>query len=569
MGDRSCGSCPWELVVRGAAIGVAGSVDRLSSTDQEILTLLQFHRVLTTPQLISLTGRPERTVDYRLSRLRTASLVDRTRPYAASGSAPYYWWLTRGGARLVEGVSPAPGKAAPNPLFLRHSAAIAGLYVALLEVGPHVGLKGPTWRRDETAWEEWSSLSRTHAHLRPDAHVEVVLDVDGEMGRAGGFIEVDFATMDQRRLRAKVARYLDYCRDRAWWHRHPGCPALLLITTSDARVSHFLANVERERPSPSLSQERYPIDWEPLVAACPRVSAPEEAMSAPVWRTSVADAPSKLRALLSGEVRQYLRLVANVDARRADKEHHDQIKAIGPLAQEHEHLADALSDQDGARALRHLFTHIAPGNNGRREEWAEQHLGLVLATHAWWVEQDGRSGWPPAPTAVVAGWRRIYRGLWSEQAYQLLDQAARSEDNPRLRRSAADMANGTLVDEWRLTHTEPLDGPAAADQARIDYESQREQSVNQTTRELPLHRRLATSRATLESDYDTAHLLICVDCGIASHDDPEATRYGRQAECPLCHGRLVGVHDAPPLPPELSHSLAAVTERLRHFEECH
>jgi hypothetical protein len=544
-------------------------MDRLSSIDHEILTLLQFHRVLTTPQLISLTARPERTVDYRLSRLRSGSLVDRTRPYAASGSAPYYWWLTRIGARLVEGVSPAPGKAPPNPLFLRHSAAIAGLYVALVEVGPHVGLQGAIWQRDERAWEEWSSLSRNHAHLRPDAHFEVDLDVDGEVGRAGGFIEVDFATMDQRRLRAKVTRYLDYCRDRAWWHRHPGCPALLLVTTSEARVSHFLANVERERRSPSLYQERYPIDLEPLVGACPRVSAPNEAMSAPVWRTSVADAPSTLPALLTGEVRKYRRLVANVDARRAAKEHNDQIRAIGPLAQDHEQLAGALGDQDGGEAVRHLFTHIAPGSNGRREEWAEQHLDLVLATHAWWVDQDGRSGWPLPPTALVAGWRRIYRAMWSEQAHRLLDQAARSVENPRLRRPVADVAEGTLVDEWRLAYTEPLDGPAAADEARLDYETRREQSVNQTTRDLPLHRRLATSRATLEADYDAAHLLICLDCGISRHDDAETTRYGRQAGCPLCHGWLVGAHDPPALPPELSHSLAAVTEQLCHFEERH
>jgi len=86
--------------------------------------LLQVHRVLTTPQLITLTRRPERTIDYQLARLRERSLVDRTRPYAASGSAPFYWWLTRAGARLVEGTSPAPGKGASNPLFLRHTAAV-------------------------------------------------------------------------------------------------------------------------------------------------------------------------------------------------------------------------------------------------------------------------------------------------------------------------------------------------------------------------------------------------------------------------------------------------------------
>ena len=111
----------------GRAATVSAGADRLAGIDHDILALLHAHRVLTTPQLIALVCRPERTVDYRLARLRSRSLVERARPYAASGSAPFYWWLTRAGAHLVEGTSPAPGKGTPNPLFLRHTAAIAGL----------------------------------------------------------------------------------------------------------------------------------------------------------------------------------------------------------------------------------------------------------------------------------------------------------------------------------------------------------------------------------------------------------------------------------------------------------
>jgi hypothetical protein len=70
--------------------GVATRVDRLGAIDHDILSLLQLHRVLTTPQLVTLTARPERTIDYRLARLRSRSLVERTRPYTESGSAPYW-----------------------------------------------------------------------------------------------------------------------------------------------------------------------------------------------------------------------------------------------------------------------------------------------------------------------------------------------------------------------------------------------------------------------------------------------------------------------------------------------
>ena len=176
----------------GRSATVSARAERLAGIDHDILALLHAHRVLTTPQLIALTKRPERTVDYRLTRLRHRSLVDRTRPYAASGSAPFFWWLTRAGARLVEGTSPAPGKGTPNPLFLRHSSAIAGLYVALHEVGSDAGLELVAWRRDEDAWEDWSGY-RGPGRIRPDAYVELQLTVDGTHGVAGAFVEVDFA----------------------------------------------------------------------------------------------------------------------------------------------------------------------------------------------------------------------------------------------------------------------------------------------------------------------------------------------------------------------------------------
>jgi len=233
---------------------------------------------------------PERTIDYRLTRLRERALIDRTRPYAASGSAPFFWWLTRTGGRLVEGTSPAPGKGTPNPLFLRHTAAIAGLYVALSDVGPSVGLTFGEWRRDEDAWEDWSGYRGT-GRIRPDAYAEVHLDVDGHDGVAGAFVEVDFATMDQARLRAKVARHRSYCKDTVWWDRHPCCPALLLVTTSEARVNRFLAGVEKDRPRPSPYPSEDPTHYDELVAACAAVTSPEDAVVAPVWRQAVGDAP--------------------------------------------------------------------------------------------------------------------------------------------------------------------------------------------------------------------------------------------------------------------------------------
>lgn len=423
-----------------------------------------------------------------------------------------------------------------------------------------------SWQRDETAWEEWSTNFAGQKHLRPDAYVEVALDVDGEPGRAGAFIEVDFATMDQKRLRAKVARHRDYVSDRAWWHRHPGCPPLLLLTTSEARVTRFLASVEHDRPTPSPYAQEDPTRWDPVVAACACVSSPEKALSAPVWRTSAADAPFNLATLLAGDVRTYRRLVATVRAQKAAREHHLQVLAINPLAADWAPLAEALGDDQASAAVRFIFDEVLPFNPSVREEWAERHLDLVTATHQWWVDEDGRSGWPPPPTPVVSGWHRLYRKLWIEQAKGLVERTASSVNDPRLRPPAAALAAGELVERWRLGREGSVDGDAASAQAAADYESRREEAVATKLHNLPLHRRLASSRAALSADYDVRHLVVCVDCGIARHDEPEYRRYGNRACCPLCNGDLVPAHELAGLPPTLEVSLKVVIERLSLFE---
>lgn len=545
----------------GGGGGRRGVSARLSSIDHQLLVLLNSHRVLTTPQLIALTGCPERTVDYRLTRLRTAGLVDRTRPYAASGSAPFFWWLTRSGAHLVEGTSPAPGKATPNPLFLRHTAAIAGLYVALFADGPSIEMRCESWLRDEMAWEEWSPTLGRPKHLRPDAYVEVSLDVDGEVGRAGAFVEVDFATMDQPRLRAKVARHRDYASDRAWWDRHHGCPALLLLTTSEARVTRFLVNVEKDRPRQNrYDGDDHELDWGELVAAAAAVGSPEAALSAPVWRTSPADAPVTLSALLAGEVRKYRRLVANVRARRALHERYQQAERVNVLAEDPDALASALGDQQAGAALRYVFEEHA--NAYTRRAWAEDHLDLVTATYRWWVDDDGRSGWPPPPTPVVRGWHGLYGELWTNQARTLLANAeAIAADDPRLCRPAACIAAGELVREWTLTKEGVTDGRVAKAEAAADYEARRQGAVADHVRQLPLHRRLVASEAALAVDFDARHLVICTDCGIARHERDDPYGYLRDS-CPVCAGPLVPATQRPVVLPPLAESIAMIRAEL-------
>ncbi len=543
---------------------VATRIDRLCAIDHDILGLLQVHRVLTTPQLITLTARPERTVDYRLARLRERSLVDRTRPYAASGSAPFYWWLSRAGARLVEGTSPAPGKGMPNPLFLRHTAATAGLYVALFDAGPSVGLTLSEWRRDEDAWEDWSGYRGT-GRIRPDAYAEVHLDVDGHDGVAGAFVEVDFATMDQARLRAKVARHRQYCKDTVWWDRHPCCPALLLVTTSEARVNRFLAGAEKDRPRPSPYPSENPTHYDELVAACAAVASPEEAVVAPVWRQAVGDAPITLSALFAPEVRQYRRVVARVQKAQRQHDEYRQRQLVHDLHRNAAALADALGGEEAAAVIRYLFS-VPLSVLNPREQWGLEHLDLVEATASWWAQAKAGTGLP-APAPVLSAWRALYGECWTAQADVLLsgNEAVRYAD-PRLCRPAAALAGGALVDDRDLRPGTPIDGRAVVDEAMAEHERRRSAAVARALRDLPLHRRLRTERADLEAAYDAEHLLVCPTCAVPRNDeDPPGRRYHALA-CRCCGGALVRLVEAPMLPPPLAESLDRIAaRRTRHW----
>ena len=535
---------------------MVGGVTSLSDVDHDILYLLDVHRVLTTSQLITLTGRPERTIDYRLARLRERSLAARTRPYAASGSAPYYWWLTRAGARLVEGTSPAPGKGEPNPLFLRHTAAIAGLYVALREVGPDAGLTLTSWRRDEESWEDWDLHGRV-GRIRPDAYAEVQLDVDGEPGTAGAFIEIDFATMDQARLRAKVARHGRYAAETVWWERHPCCPALLLVTISEARVSRFLTGAEKDRPRRDPYEKDHPARYDELVAACAAAVSPEEAIAGPVWRQGVGDAPCALSALLAPEVRQYRQVIARVKAAWRAEDDAFRRSAAWNLSREADAIASALEDPEAASAVRYLLGQKSSGHR----DWVDEYPDLVDTTLSWW--REAKNNGALAPMSLVDSWRSVGQACWLCQAERLLAQhEALALGDPLLRRPAEALAAGDLVAEYELERKEPIDGRAAVAATVAEHERRREVAVIAEIQTFPLHRRLLAKRADLEASYDARHLCVCPRCGVPRNDDEDPAVSGYHGvRCRCCAGTVVPMSTCPELPAELDDSIARIADR--------
>jgi len=100
----------------------------LSDLDHRILDLLSSLRVLTLPQLATISPEiPSRTLRYRTARLAKHGFVGRTRPYRERGSAPHHLWPTRKGEAIAKGEAPPRGgeRREPNPLFLAHAAGLA------------------------------------------------------------------------------------------------------------------------------------------------------------------------------------------------------------------------------------------------------------------------------------------------------------------------------------------------------------------------------------------------------------------------------------------------------------
>ena len=123
----------------------ADPVGTFRPTDTQLLVLLGEHEVLTTSQLVRLTGLPERTVQHRLGRLDRAGLLNRLRPQVPVGTAPYHCWLTTFGAAAIS--AGPPESWGQNPADMRAVAALSELWLGVSGLGTEAGLHLERWRR--------------------------------------------------------------------------------------------------------------------------------------------------------------------------------------------------------------------------------------------------------------------------------------------------------------------------------------------------------------------------------------------------------------------------------------
>ena len=151
--------------------------ERLRPIDRQLLGLLGEHQVLTTGQLVLLTGLPERTVQHRLSRLSRAGLLNRHRPQVPLGTAPFHYWLTTFGAAAI-GVGP-PEPWGEDPAGLRAIAALNELWLGVRYVGPEAGLHLEGWRRSPSG-VPWRDLRTGSVRALP-VEAELRVTVGGEL----------------------------------------------------------------------------------------------------------------------------------------------------------------------------------------------------------------------------------------------------------------------------------------------------------------------------------------------------------------------------------------------------
>jgi hypothetical protein len=536
---------------RGSSSRPALVTSSLSDLDHQLLTTLSSHRVVTQSQLERLFDRVSpRTLRYRTRRLHELRLLGRTRPYRDSGSAPFHLWPTRRADALVR-AEPAPRggeRRSPNPLFLAHAAALTELYVVLATEAEAHGLELREFRREGEAREPFRVQADERA-LAPDVFF-AVRDEDGRDLVA--FVELDRGTMSHQRLRQKADLYAAYDHSDAWCERHAFCPALLFLTTTEARAERFLRSLHA-----ALERHRSYRGGELTAAAGAAALDPGRTL--------------RERCLIDLSLRNWLMIGQCLDAarlpydrdraaraarERADAEAREQLRSDPQALRMHlcerrhalRHYLEPLGGP-GARALQLAIESVKPLLDVERaalEALARSLDGELLDLRGFggaWVPSDEARR---TADALAAHYRAV-------QESRITELTRRHGEGPGLRRTVARLAAGNLFDAYEL---EILTDEAARDErgraeqlrARHAYVKLREREARRLAREEGIVRRFTTSREQFYPRVDRDWLKVCRSCRELAYPqlerapaDPFANR--PQLRCHYCGAGVLADYD--------------------------
>ena len=498
----------------------------VTDLDRRLLTLLAEQRVLTQTQLERLLAdTPARTLRYRTERLTRQGLVGRSRPYRDKGSAPFHYWPTRASDAFVRG-EPVPSggeRAEPNPQFLHHAERLSELYVLLAVQAPTVGLRLHAFRREGEAREVFRADGRERA-LAPDALVHLH---DGNSRGLLAFVELDLGTMSHARLKTKAAGYAAYTTQAAWTERHPFCPCLLFLTTTEARSLSFLkallALLNKHSRRSYYGRRRGYLDWF-AAAACAHAREPERALSQACWDDlALAGGGLTLSDCLNKARTAYDATRAKEEAQQRARDAHRERLRTRPearrahLREKHLHFRGghlaAQFGAAGATALSVLLTSTEP--------MSDIELGAFAALARQLADDPLEAEAAPEPvpptrtdTETVALLVAVYR---RRQQADVNELARRFGDGPTLRRYGQQLASDGLLSRtsWdALAQYAQRDRDARQEQERqrLAYLAQRDREARQRKREASLTARLAHGRTAMYPTVDRDRLRICRRC---------------------------------------------------------
>jgi len=280
LGDFSAPAVPQSIHERSPRV--------LLPNDKLLLVLLGEHAVLTTNQLIRLSGLPERTVQHRLGRLERSGLVRRDRPHREIGTAPYHCWLTVFGANAIG--ADVPARWDEDTPAMRCRAALIEFWLQLRNRG--VG---------DFALSSWQRLAKGIPVRDPARGVTRLLPVESALSVTRGdvahraLVLTHTEQMPPARLTAILGRYATYVesRDRA--------AAVLLILTLTARRQATVLSAAEALTTASVTSltPRAIATAMRNVAVAASEPRPAELVTDSCWRSPGDPKPRRLADVLS------------------------------------------------------------------------------------------------------------------------------------------------------------------------------------------------------------------------------------------------------------------------------
>jgi hypothetical protein len=514
------------------------SAAALCEIDRSLLGVLCAHRVVTQAQLGRLfPGVPERTLRYRTRRLHDLGWTGRSRPYREQGSAPNHHWPTRRADCMMRG-EPVPRggeRTKPNPSFLAHAAALTELYVALATEAGEVGLSLQEYRREGEAREPFDGSGKQRA-LAPDA---MVILVDREGRKFGAFVEIDLGSMSHTRLRQKAELYAAYAASDAWHEQHLFLPALLFLTTTDARASKFLGALAR-----ALSYGPREHRRRPFVAGAAGIAwAPHRLLDATCLADLTGNVGLALADILLDARAPHEQALAYQREREEADEVRRQVLRDDPEAMRR-HLADYAYELTpyihalgtiGERVIELLRTSTTTPTPDEREALRAIARDLDQA-----LPEPQAHELPEPGASVHTEITMLAEHYRTTQARQIETLAQRHGDGPCLRRGRELLRDGGVLDRDRLDRLPPdaerdAAGRRKQHERRDAYLAWREHVARRLAKEAGLLGRLTHRAEGFYPQLDRERLRTCGCCAEMIYPPArEAGSYGSRQE-PSCH----------------------------------